>query len=350
MSNEARRGAARGDRRSRSLLLRPRRPDDRGRRIRRAPERAPRPRGGEPRPPHPGLAHPARRRQAARQVRAGRAPRADALARATPATRRSCAAWEAADPQPPEALRHHGRRVRLRHRAEDRRARDLPHLRERHVRPGRDARRRAHRRGRDPQPPDDQGDPALDQGRARAWSRSAARSTSPAAASSELNERRAEAGEPAFANPRNAAAGTIRQLDPQIAADRPLSMWSYGIGAGLDLPTHWDELEWMRERGFRVEPEVEDPRERGRGRRALPVVGAAPGVARLRDRRRRGEGQRALAVAGAGGRRPRAALGDRLEVPADHRDHEAEEDRLERRADRAPDAVRDARAGAASAA
>ncbi len=72
----------------------------------------------------------------------------------------------------------------------------------------------------------------------------------------ELNERRAEAGEPAFANPRNAAAGTIRQLDPQIAAERPLSMWSYGIGAGLDLPTHWDELEWMRERGFRVEPEV----------------------------------------------------------------------------------------------
>jgi len=53
----------------------------------------------------------------------------------------------------------------------------------------------------------------------------------------ELNERRAEAGEPAFANPRNAAAGTIRQLDPQIAADRPLSMWSYGIGSGLDLAT-----------------------------------------------------------------------------------------------------------------
>ena len=72
----------------------------------------------------------------------------------------------------------------------------------------------------------------------------------------ELNESRAEAGEPAFANPRNAAAGTIRQLDPQIAAERPLSMWSYGIGAGLDLPTHADELEWMRERGFRVEPEI----------------------------------------------------------------------------------------------
>ncbi len=72
----------------------------------------------------------------------------------------------------------------------------------------------------------------------------------------ELNDRRAEAGEPAFANPRNAAAGTIRQLDPQIAAERPLSMWSYGIGTGLDLPTHVDEIEWMRERGFRVEEEI----------------------------------------------------------------------------------------------
>jgi DNA ligase (NAD+) len=72
----------------------------------------------------------------------------------------------------------------------------------------------------------------------------------------ELNERRAAAGEPAFANPRNAAAGTIRQLDPQIAAERPLSVWCYGIGTGLDLTTHADELEWMRERGFKVEEEI----------------------------------------------------------------------------------------------
>jgi DNA ligase (NAD+) len=78
----------------------------------------------------------------------------------------------------------------------------------------------------------------------------------PRGAFEELNERRAAAGEAAFANPRNAAAGTIRQLDPRIAAARPLSMWCYGLGAGLDLPTHVDELEWMRERGFAVEPEI----------------------------------------------------------------------------------------------
>jgi DNA ligase (NAD+) len=72
----------------------------------------------------------------------------------------------------------------------------------------------------------------------------------------ELNARRAEAGEATFANPRNAAAGTIRQLDPKIAAERPLSMWCYGVGTGLDLPTHSDEIEWMRERGFKLEEEI----------------------------------------------------------------------------------------------
>jgi len=74
-----------------------------------------------------------------------------------------------------------------------------------------------------------------------------------------LNERRAEAGEPAFANPRNSAAGSIRQLDPALAAERPLSIWTYGIGAvrGLDLATHSEEIEWLRERGFKVNPDTE---------------------------------------------------------------------------------------------
>jgi DNA ligase (NAD+) len=74
-----------------------------------------------------------------------------------------------------------------------------------------------------------------------------------------LNERRAEAGEPAFANPRNSAAGSIRQLDPALAAERPLSIWTYGIGAvrGLDLATHSAELEWLRERGFKVNPDTD---------------------------------------------------------------------------------------------
>ncbi len=78
----------------------------------------------------------------------------------------------------------------------------------------------------------------------------------PIAAFKALNERRAEAEEPTFANPRNSAAGSIRQLDPALAAERPLSNWIYGIGAvrGLDLATHMDEVEWLSERGFKVNP------------------------------------------------------------------------------------------------
>ncbi len=81
----------------------------------------------------------------------------------------------------------------------------------------------------------------------------------PIAAFKALNERRAEAGEPTFANPRNSAAGSIRQLDPALAAERPLSVWCYGIGAtrGLDLASHSEEVAWLRERGFKVNPDTE---------------------------------------------------------------------------------------------
>ena len=81
----------------------------------------------------------------------------------------------------------------------------------------------------------------------------------PLAAFATLNEQRAAAGEPTYANPRNTAAGSIRQLDPQLAAARPLSIWCYGIGAveGLEFPTHHEWLEWLREHGFRVNPETE---------------------------------------------------------------------------------------------
>jgi DNA ligase (NAD+) len=74
-----------------------------------------------------------------------------------------------------------------------------------------------------------------------------------------LNEQRAAAGENTFANPRNSAAGSIRQLDSRLAASRPLSIWCYGIGAseGLDLATHYESLEWLRSRGFKVNRDVE---------------------------------------------------------------------------------------------
>jgi DNA ligase (NAD+) len=73
-----------------------------------------------------------------------------------------------------------------------------------------------------------------------------------------LNERRAEQGLSTFMNPRNAAAGTIRQLDPRLARERPLSMWCYGVGAtdGVAFTSHWDALEWLRAHGFRVNGDV----------------------------------------------------------------------------------------------
>ncbi len=72
-----------------------------------------------------------------------------------------------------------------------------------------------------------------------------------------LNERRAEAGLSTFMNPRNSAAGTIRQLDPNLAAERPLSMWCYAIGVNdLALSSHWEALQWLKDHGFRVNGDV----------------------------------------------------------------------------------------------
>jgi DNA ligase (NAD+) len=74
------------------------------------------------------------------------------------------------------------------------------------------------------------------------------------AAFAELNKVRENQGEPLFANPRNAAAGSIRQLDPKITASRPLVMFAYGIGSikGVDLDRHRDVLELLRKSGFGI--------------------------------------------------------------------------------------------------
>ena len=136
-----------------------------------------------------------------------------------------------------------------------------------------------------------------------------------------LNERRAEAGLSTFMNPRNSAAGTIRQLDPKLAADRPLSFWAYAIGAteGISFAAHWDALQWLREHRFPVHPDVKKLRtedevvaqcrswEERRGSLDFEIDGAVVKVSRCR------------AAAPAGRGRARAPLGDRLEVPAHHR-------------------------------
>jgi DNA ligase (NAD+) len=74
-----------------------------------------------------------------------------------------------------------------------------------------------------------------------------------------FNERRAEEGKPTFANPRNSASGSLRQLDPSMTAERPLTIWSYALGAvrGVDFATHSEEIAWLGERGFRINPDTE---------------------------------------------------------------------------------------------
>src|SRR5690606_35565470 len=73
-----------------------------------------------------------------------------------------------------------------------------------------------------------------------------------------LNEQRGEKGEEVFANPRNAAAGSLRQLDPKIAANRNLDVFIYGIGGDAEnygLETHDDSLTYLSKLGFKTNEE-----------------------------------------------------------------------------------------------
>src|SRR4051812_13445616 len=100
----------------------------------------------------------------------------------------------------------------------------------------------------------------------------------PRSAFARLNEQRAEAGEAVFANPRNSAAGSIRQLDPSITASRPLSMWAYSVGAleGLEFTTHKESLDWLAERGSPIARPVGGP----------ATMGDTPAACRAGEERR----------------------------------------------------------------
>ena len=79
----------------------------------------------------------------------------------------------------------------------------------------------------------------------------------PKAGFEKLNRERAEQGLPLFANPRNAAAGSVRQLDPRITAGRALDIYIYALGYAEDgkVPaTHWETMQYLKSLGFRINP------------------------------------------------------------------------------------------------
>ena len=79
----------------------------------------------------------------------------------------------------------------------------------------------------------------------------------PVSAFEALNARQAELGEKPYVNPRNTAAGSVRQKDPAKTAERSLSIWLYQVGqvtGGPELASQWDSLQWLAELGLRVNP------------------------------------------------------------------------------------------------
>jgi DNA ligase (NAD+) len=79
----------------------------------------------------------------------------------------------------------------------------------------------------------------------------------PKAGFAKLNREREEEGLPLFANPRNAAAGSVRQLDPRITAKRPLDIYIYMLGYAegkATPPTHWETMEYLKSLGFKINP------------------------------------------------------------------------------------------------
>ncbi len=129
----------------------------------------------------------------------------------------------------------------------------------------------------------------------------------PLEAFAQFNEARAAEGQPTFANPRNAAAGSLRQLDPRLTAERPLSAWFYAVGAsdGLQLDSQHQVLTWLREAGFPVNPLIQvydgieqaaaacDAWEKRRGEIDYDIDGAVVKVDSLEMQRRLGAVARA---------------------------------------------------------
>jgi hypothetical protein len=167
----------------------------------------------------------------------------------------------------------------------------------------------------------------------------------PKSAFEKTNAEREAAGEPIFQNPRNAAAGTLRNLDPGLVAKRGLRAWTYQLVAPSLPSTHAATLALLREWGLPVESHWRRCRGIDEVIVLLRRVGRGAARARFRNRRRGGEAGRRRAAPGAGHHEQVPALGRGVQVPGGTEDHEAGEDRRQRGTDGRRHAVCHARAG-----
>ena len=141
----------------------------------------------------------------------------------------------------------------------------------------------------------------------------------------ELNERQKAAGGELYVNPRNTAAGSLRQKDPAITASRPLGFFAYAWGEMSDMPADTPIRHDQMVRVVRLQDQSadQDP-PLGRGTARLPPRDRAdPRRARLRHRRRRLQGRPPRLAGAARFRLALTALGDRAQVPGRARDHRA---------------------------
>ena len=206
-----------------------------------------------------------------------------------------------------------GRAGRLRDRAEDRRARDQPHLRERPARPRRDPRRRDRGRGRDREPAHDRLDPAADARRRPAGAARGARRGVPA----DLRLPRAErAARRDGAEARPEPAQRRRRLAPAegLARSPPRGRSRCGptgsaAARGSSSRSHWETLAWLREHGFRTNPHAERLDSIEEVAKACRRLGAQAQRARLRDRRDRDQGRLATPSRPCSARCTRARAG-----------------------------------------
>ncbi len=132
-----------------------------------------------------------------------------------------------------------------------------------------------------------------------------------------LNARQEQQGLPSFANPRNAAAGALRALEPSLTASRQLEYFAYFllVDGRFHYDSHWESLDVLAKMGFKVNPHRKKCAGLDEVLELLPDLGSEARIAGLRNRRHRVESGFHRAAGRARLDRQSSALGDRLQIP-----------------------------------